>query len=99
MNQMTKFDPVRLANEAAQMHAAHLELADILEAYAGLLKSTCTAKDMAAVLLNGRTNLEAQLVLRTLQKTFNNLIDAQVRAVVLQQLRDLVNSDRTGGQA
>lgn len=90
MKQMTKFDPVRLANEAAQMHAAHLELADILESYAALLRSTCTAKDMAILLLDGHTNLEAQLALRTLQSTFNAVTQAQFRAVVLQQLNDLV---------
>lgn len=95
MKQMTKFDPVRLANEAAQMHAAHLELAGILESYAALLKSTCTAKDMAMVLLEGHTNLEAQLALRTLQSTFNAVVDAQFRAIVLQQLNEFV----IGGQA
>lgn len=90
MKQMTKFDPVRLANEAAQMHAAHLELADVLESYAALLKSTCTAKDMAMVLLEGHTNLEAQLVLRTLQSTFNAVVHVQFMAVVLQQLNEFV---------
>lgn len=95
MKQITKFDPVRLANEAAQMHAAHLELADILESYAALLKSTCTAKDMAMVLLEGHTHLEAQLALRTLQSTFNAVVQAHFRAVVLQQLNEFV----IGGQA
>lgn len=103
MDKMNKFDPVRLAKESAQMHATHLDLADILESYAAILKNTCTPQDVAEALLHGRTNLEAQNVLRSMQMAFNAVVQDHFRAVVLQQLKelakDLANPSKTGGQA